>query len=157
MTWRSLTTPTPSYDLRQKLIYFCFLLFCLFVCLFVCFFQDSLCPSLRVHFTTMKLPTAVLLVQATTFVLCTAIQQCSNSAGSHHGLALLSYVYHALTTDRLMACYIACNLEPTCQSLNYNLEDKTCEFNSVVKSPGDLVERKTSVYAVNPDRGKPLF
>ena len=56
-----------------------------------------------------------------------------------------------------MACYIACNLEPTCQSLNYNLADKTCEFNSVVKSPGDLLERKTSIYAVNPDRGKPLF
>ena len=33
------------------------------------------------------------------------------------------------TVDRLALCYIACNSQPACQSLNFRLSDKTCQFN----------------------------
>jgi len=105
----------------------------------------------------MKLPTVVLLLQFLTSHLTIASQQCKSTGGSHHGLVLLDYVYKAFKADRLATCYSACNVEPACQSLNYDLADKTCEFNSIFKNPKDLTEKPTSVYAANPDRGKPLL
>ena len=105
----------------------------------------------------MKTPTAVLL-QFITSTLSTANQQCrSPGQDSRHGLVLLDYVYKSFKADRLAICYSACNVEPACQSLNYDLADKTCDFNSVFKNPEDLTEKPTSVYAVNPHRGKPLL
>ena len=74
---------------------------------------------------------------------------------SEYGFALLDHVYHSFTADRLSACYIACNMQPACQSLNYNLADKSCQFNNNTKyfRPKYFVEKATSVYADNPDSG----
>ena len=106
----------------------------------------------------MKIPTVVLLLQFLTSHLTTASQQCKGFGhGSHYGLALLDYVYKTFKADRLATCYSACNVEPACQSLNYDLADKTCEFNRTFKNPEDLTEKPTSVYAVNPDCGKPFL
>ncbi|KAL9970921.1 hypothetical protein ACROYT_G023381 [Oculina patagonica] len=72
---------------------------------------------------------------------------------SEHGFALLDHEYHSFSADRLSACYIACNMQPACQSLNYDLADKTCQFNNNTKyfRPKYFVEKGTSVYADNPD------
>lgn len=37
------------------------------------------------------------------------------------------------TVNRLALCYIACNSQPACQSLNFRLSDKTCQFNKKTK------------------------
>jgi len=106
----------------------------------------------------MKIPTVVLLLQFLTSHLTSASQQCKGPGhGSHYGLVLLGYVYKSFKADRLATCYSACNVEPACQSLNYDLSDKTCEFNKIFKNPEDLTEKPTSVHAVNPDRGKILL
>ena len=78
---------------------------------------------------------------------------------SEYGFALLDHVYHSFTVDRLSACYIACNMQPACQSLNYNLADKSCQFNNNTKyfRPKSFVEKATSVYADNPDSGTFYF
>ena len=78
---------------------------------------------------------------------------------SEYGFALLDHVYHSFTADSLSACYIACNMQPACQSLNYNLADKSCQFNNNTKyfRPKYFVEKATSVYADNPDSGTFLF
>ena len=51
-------------------------------------------------------------------------------------------------------------MQPACQSLNYNLADKTCEFNNDTKyfRPKYFVEKPTFVYGDNPSAGTfPLF
>ena len=37
------------------------------------------------------------------------------------------------TVDRLALCYIACNSQPACQSLNFRLSDRTCQFNKKLR------------------------
>ena len=76
-----------------------------------------------------------------------------------YGFALLDHVYHSFTADAFSACYIACNMQPACQSLNYNLADNSCQFNNNTKyfRPKYSVEKATSVYADNPDSGMFLF
>ena len=75
---------------------------------------------------------------------------------SEYGFALLDHVYKSFLADRLASCYITCNMQPACQSLNYNLADKTCELNNETKyfRPRHFVEKATFVYAENPDSGK---
>ena len=77
----------------------------------------------------------------------------------HHsvpGFALVGHVYKSFAADRLATCYIACTIQPACQSLNYDLSDKTCEFNNDTKyyRAKYFVEKATSVYADNPDSGE---
>ena len=47
-------------------------------------------------------------------------------------------------------------MQPACQSSNYNLADKICQFNNDTKHfrPKYFVEKANSVYADNPDSGK---
>ena len=80
---------------------------------------------------------------------------CNNNL-SQHGFALLNHVYKSFLADRLVSCYISCNMQPACQSLNYNLADKTCELNNDTKyfRPKHFVEKPTFVYAENHDSGK---
>ena len=75
---------------------------------------------------------------------------------SEHGFALVGHAYKSFTADRLATCYSACNTQPACQSFNYNLADKTCEFNNDTKyfCAKYFVEKATSIYADNPDSGK---
>ena len=87
-----------------------------------------------------------------------ASESCKNHL-SEYGFALVDHVYKSFATDRLVSCYIACNIEPACQSLNYNLADKTCEFNNDTKyyRAKYFVEKATSVYADNPDSGQSVL
>ena len=43
------------------------------------------------------------------------------------------------TVDRLALCYIARNSQPACQSLNFRLSDKTCQFNKKLRFPAQPV------------------
>ncbi|XP_074624240.1 uncharacterized protein LOC141882173 [Acropora palmata] len=81
---------------------------------------------------------------------------CNNNL-SEHGFALLNHVYKSFLADRLVSCYISCNMQPACQSLNYNLADKTCELNNDTKyfRPKHFVEKPTFVYAENRDSEHP--
>ena len=47
-------------------------------------------------------------------------------------------------------------MQPACQSFNYDLADRTCQFNNNTKyfRPEYFVEKGSSVYADNPDSGK---
>ena len=81
------------------------------------------------------------------------------SCKDHHsepGFALIDHVYNSFSTDHLSACFIACNMQPACQSFNYDLADKTCQFNNNTKyfRPKYYVEKGSSVYSDNPDSGK---
>ncbi|CAH3154996.1 unnamed protein product [Pocillopora meandrina] len=84
----------------------------------------------------------------------TIAQQCKLTQRSEHGLVLLDHVYKSFTVDRLASCYIACNSQPTCQSLNFRLSDKTCQFNKETKTscPASLKQNEGFIYADNPDR-----
>ena len=88
-----------------------------------------------------------------TFSFSTASSNCKTS-GSLYGAGHLGHVYKSFTVDRLATCYSACNSQPACQSLNYNLADKTCYFNRIARRSEDLVEMESFVYAENPNRGK---
>ncbi|XP_067025619.1 uncharacterized protein [Acropora muricata] len=80
-----------------------------------------------------------------------------NSNNSENGFALVDHVYRSFFADRLVSCYMSCSMQPACQSLNYNLADKTCEFNNDTKyfRPKYFVEKPTNVYADNPDSEHP--
>ncbi|XP_015760568.1 PREDICTED: uncharacterized protein LOC107339770 [Acropora digitifera] len=76
-----------------------------------------------------------------------------NKSNSEYGFALVDHVYRSFFADRLVSCYMSCTTQPACQSLNYNLADKTCEFNNDTKyfRPKYFVEKPAYVYADNPD------
>ncbi|XP_074609607.1 uncharacterized protein LOC141863815 [Acropora palmata] len=76
---------------------------------------------------------------------------------SESGYALVDHAYKSFFTGRLGSCYMSCNTQPTCQSLNYNLADKTCELNNDTKSfrPKYFVKKPAFVYAENPDSETP--
>ena len=99
----------------------------------------------------MEMLSAFLLL--VTFSFSTASNNCKTS-GSIYGVGHFGHVYKSFTVDRLATCYSACNSQPACQSLNYNLADKTCYFNRIAKRPEELVVMESFVYAENPHRGK---
>jgi len=84
-------------------------------------------------------------------------QSCKNHR-SEYGFTLVEHAYTSFTADRLATCYSACNTQPACQSMNYDLADKTCEFNNDTKyfRVKYFAEKVTSIYADNPDSGKLL-
>ena len=69
-------------------------------------------------------------------------------------LLSITFISHFFA-DRLGSCHMSCTTQPACQSLNYNLANKTCEFNNDTKyfRPKYFVEKPTFVYAENPDPG----
>ena len=85
-----------------------------------------------------------------------ASESCRKDTLSEYGFALVAHVYKSFFADRLASCYMSCSMQPACQSLNYNLADKTCEFNNDTKyfRSKYFVEKPTFVYAENPDSGK---
>ena len=86
-------------------------------------------------------------------------KSCTYQPPWEYGFALVDHSYKSFIADRLASCYIACNMQPACQSLNYNLADKTCEFNNDTKyfRPKYFVEKPTFVYGTNPESGKLIF
>ena len=89
----------------------------------------------------------------------TLAQRCKLTQRSEHGLVLLNQVYKSFTVDRLASCYIACNSQPACQSLNFRLSDKTCQFNKETKisHPASLKQNAGFIYAENPNRGENIL
>ncbi|XP_078382456.1 uncharacterized protein LOC144665158 [Oculina patagonica] len=85
-----------------------------------------------------------------------ATKQCNVVSRSRNGFVLIGHVFKSFTEERLGFCYIACNMDPACQSSNYNLVSKTCEFSSESRKsqPSSFRENEINVYADNPDRGK---
>lgn len=84
-------------------------------------------------------------------------RQCGQSTlRTHYGFVFKGHVFQSFTAERLALCYGACNTNPACQSLNFNLADKTCEFNSEFNRsrPESLIKSDVHVYADNPDRGE---
>ena len=54
----------------------------------------------------------------------------------------------SLLADRFgVSCYMSCTTQPACQSLNYNLADKSYEFNNNTKY---FVEKPTYFYPESP-------
>ena len=86
-------------------------------------------------------------------------QQCKLTRRSEQGFVLVDHVFKSITANRLADCYIACNIEPLCQSLNYNLADKTCQFNNETQrsKPDKVKINHGFIYAENPDRGMYLI
>ena len=84
-------------------------------------------------------------------------ESCSND-NSEYGFSLIDHVSRSFFADRLVSCYMSCSMQPACQSLYYNLADKTCEFNNDTKyfRPKYFVGKPTYVYADNPDSGAVL-
>ena len=78
-----------------------------------------------------------------------------NKRYSEYGFALVDHVYKSFFADRLVSCYMSCTTQPACQSLNYNLADKTCEFNNDTKyfRPKYFVEKPILEYGDNPSAG----
>ena len=89
----------------------------------------------------------------------TFAQRCRLTQRSETGLVPLDNVYKSFTVDRLASCYIACNSQPACQSLNFRLSDKTGQFNKETKmsSPASLKQNEGFLYADNPDRGENIL
>lgn len=86
-----------------------------------------------------------------------AAQRCTQGTlRTHYGIVLKGHVIHSFYTEKLAVCYSACNTNLACQSLNFNLADKTCEFNSEFNRsrPESLEKSEVHVYAENPDRGE---
>ena len=105
----------------------------------------------------MQLLMVCLLVGLTmsALVYTSALQKCMQSSkySSHYGIALLGYSYKSFIANLLVTCYRACQQEPSCQSLNYNLANRICELNTFAKRPEDLNDKlQNFVYAVNPNR-----
>ena len=125
--------------------------------------------SLRIYYHTSKKHTfehfysdmgkrtsAVTFIFFVTILCHIFARQSCRERRSLHGFALVHHVYQSFTADRLAECFIACNAQSSCQSLNYDLVDKTCQFNNNTKyyRAKYLVEKPTSVYADNPDSGE---
>ena len=89
-------------------------------------------------------------------VLWTGGESCSDGVYPESGFALVDHVFKSLHVDHLVSCYISCTAQPSCQSLNYNADDKTCQLNNDTKyfRPKYFVEKPTFVYAENPSSGK---
>ena len=86
-------------------------------------------------------------------------QQCKLTQRSEHDLVLLHHVYKSFTVNSLVSCYIACNSQPACQSLNFRMSDKTCQFNKETKisCPASLKQNAGFIYAENPNRGENIL
>ena len=89
----------------------------------------------------------------------TFAQRCKLTQRSEHGLVLLHHVYKSFTVNSLVSCYIACNSQPACQSINFRMSDKTCQFNKETKIsyPASLKQNAGFIYAENPNRGENIL
>ncbi|XP_074628969.1 uncharacterized protein LOC141886644 [Acropora palmata] len=100
---------------------------------------------------------AALCIVFLFFLSSTRVGESCKNDYSEHGFALIDHAYESIRVDRLISCYMACSMQPACQSLNYNLADKTCDLNNDTKyyRPKYFVEKPTFVYAENRDSESP--
>ena len=117
--------------------------------------KQILCRA-KIHFKRTEDMASLCFIFS--FVFSRALVWAGKSCNNHfseYGFALVDHVYKSFFADRLVSCYMSCTTQPACQSLIYNLADKTCEFNNDTKyfRPKYFVEKPTFVYAENPDSG----
>ena len=97
-----------------------------------------------------------IILSMVLFLILTSTGESCRNVYSQSGYALVDHAYKSFFTGRLASCYMSCNTQPTCQSLNYNLADKTCELNNDTKYflPTFFAKKPEFDYAENPDSGK---
>ena len=97
-----------------------------------------------------------IILSMVLFLIMTSTGESCRNVYSQSGYALVDHAYKSFFTGLLASCYMSCNTQPTCQSLNYNLADKTCELNNDTKyfRPTFFVKKPEFVYAENPYSGK---
>lgn len=85
-------------------------------------------------------------------------QNCAESLGSTYGYFLRGHVFKSFKSEGILHCYNACNANPACQSLNLNLADNSCEFNSELKRSRleSFEAQEMYVYSENPNRGEQI-
>ena len=85
-----------------------------------------------------------------------ATRQCV-STSSKYGFILVGSVFKSFPSERLHLCYITCQKNPVCQSLNYNAAENVCELSTEMSRsrPENFQQRKMFVYAEKlPDLSK---
>ena len=105
------------------------------------------------NMAVLRISYAVMFFRA---LLWTGGESCSNGVYPESGFALVDHVFKSFHVDHLVSCYIFCATQPSCQSLNYNPDEKTCQLNNDTKyfRPKYFVEKPLFVYAENPSSGK---
>lgn len=100
-----------------------------------------------------------LVLGLTSFLVIEVICQTCTDSRSEFGFYLTGHSVRSFQVDRLSRCLIACNNDPTCQSVNINRFSKMCDFNNETKHsrPGNFLANEAYVYANNLDRGKSNF
>lgn len=76
-----------------------------------------------------------------------AAGQCGSQSSSY-GKALIGHTFDKVKVLMPADCLIRCENEPRCQSLNYVMEDNTCELNNRSKEarPADYVTDPSRIY-----------
>lgn len=93
------------------------------------------------------------------FLVIGAVCQTCTDHSSEFGFLLTDHIVRSLKVDRLGSCLIACSDDQTCQSFNFNLVNKICDFNNETKRsrPSNFVEKEIYVYSDNFARGELIF
>ena len=85
-----------------------------------------------------------------------ATRRCA-STSSKYGFILVGSVFKSFPSESLHLCYITCQKNPVCQSLNYNAAENVCELSTEMSRsrPENFQQRKMFVYAEKlPDLSK---
>ena len=85
---------------------------------------------------------------------CEATQQCKTTS-SVYGHYLNGHVISSMSAAGPGPCHRICDKDPKCKSMNFRLENKSCELNNADRfsHPQDYQERQSSVYS---DTSEPL-
>ena len=85
---------------------------------------------------------------------CEATQQCKTTS-SVYGHYLNGHVISSMSAAGPGQCHRICDKDPKCKSMNFRLENKSCELNNADRfsHPQDYQERQASVYS---DTSEPL-
>ena len=77
-----------------------------------------------------------------------ALQHCSDSTDSVYGHSLSNHVSSTRISSSLSDCVLMCRNEFRCKSLNFRLEDKSCDLNDGDRytHPEDYGSQEGSVY-----------
>ena len=119
----------------------------------------ELCKTAKFYtWTILTMAAARIILSLFLFPTVTSAGESCRNVYSQGGYALVDHAYKLFFAGRLASCYMSCTTQPTCQSLNYNLADKTCELNNDTKyfRPKYFVKKPGFVYTENPGPGKSL-
>ena len=72
---------------------------------------------------------AHILVMLSSAKLLHALEQCQVQSVSVYGHRLANHVIYTRACSRLAGCVMMCADEPRCKSLNFRVNDKSCDLN----------------------------